>query len=45
MELLPTWPGIEPDSQKSVAEMITEMHFLDWGFDIFKLQVNCHLLA
>lgn len=33
------WPGIAPDAQQAVVEHITTNHFLDWGFDVFKLQV------
>eukprot|EP00752_Nemacystus_decipiens_P009675 g8644.t1 len=38
LELMPVWPGIAPDAQQAVVEHITTNHFLDWGFDVFKLQ-------
>lgn len=40
MQVLPTWPGIAPDAQKSVMDLITTEHFLDWRFDVFKLHVR-----
>ena len=40
LELMPVWPGIAPDAQQAVVELVTTNHFLDWGFDVFKLQVQ-----
>lgn len=34
------WPGIAPEAQKAVVDHITANHFLDWGFDVFKLEVR-----
>lgn len=42
MELMPMWPGIAPDAQRAVVEHITTNHFLDWSFDVFKLQVGIY---
>ncbi|CAM9207410.1 unnamed protein product, partial [Scytosiphon promiscuus] len=38
LELMPVWPGIAPGAQKAVVDHITTSHFLDWGFDVFKLE-------
>lgn len=40
IELMPVLPGIEPAAQKSLVDLLTEKHFLDWGFDVFKLEVS-----
>lgn len=40
MELMPTWPGIDVEAQKGVVDLITSKHFLDWGFDVFKMEVG-----
>ena len=40
LELMPVWPGIEPEAQKSLVDLLTAKHFLDWGFDVFKLEVS-----
>ncbi|CAN0152515.1 unnamed protein product [Ascophyllum nodosum] len=37
-ELIPVWPGIALDSRRALAGFLNERHFLDWQFDVFKLQ-------
>lgn len=36
---MPVWPGIQSEAQKTIVDFITAKHFLDWGFDVIKLQV------
>ncbi|CAM9427493.1 unnamed protein product [Ectocarpus fasciculatus] len=38
LDLMPMWPGIAPEAQKALVDHITTRHFLDWGFDVFKLE-------
>ncbi|CAB1103813.1 unnamed protein product [Ectocarpus sp. CCAP 1310/34] len=38
LDLMPVWPGIAPEAQKALVDHITTRHFLDWGFDVFKLE-------
>lgn len=40
VEVMPVWPGIAPEAQKAVVDHITANHFLDWEFDVFKLEVR-----
>lgn len=37
---MPTWPGIKPEAQQAVVDLISARHFLDWEFDVFELQVR-----
>lgn len=40
LDMMPVWPGIATKAQKALVDHITANHFLDWGFDVFKLEVR-----
>lgn len=40
MGLMPMGLGMAPNAQKALRDFMGERHFLDWDFDVFKLQVG-----